>query len=47
MGFAQRAAVSHILTEDLQDDFTLQDVTFINPFKRENSRLIDKLLPRS
>jgi predicted nucleic acid-binding protein len=44
---AQRAGVSHMLTEDLQDGFTLQDVTFINPFKRENSPLIDKLLPRS
>jgi predicted nucleic acid-binding protein len=44
---AQRAGVSHMLTGDLQDGFTLQDVTFINPFKRENSPLIDKLLPRS
>jgi predicted nucleic acid-binding protein len=44
---AQRAGVSHMLTEDLQDGFALQDVTFINPFKRENSPLIDKLLPRS
>jgi predicted nucleic acid-binding protein len=44
---AQRAGVSHMLTEDLQDGFILQDVTFINPFKRENTALIDKLLPRS
>jgi predicted nucleic acid-binding protein len=44
---AQRAGVSHMLTEDLQDGFTLQDVTFINPFERENSPLIDKLLPAS
>ena len=44
---AQRAGVSHMLTEDLQDGFTLQDVTFINPFKRENNALIDTLLPRS
>ena len=44
---AQRAGVSHMLTEDLQDGFTLQDVTFINPFKRENNPLIDKLLPQS
>lgn len=44
---AQRAGVSHMLTEDLQDGFILQGVTFINPFKRENSPLIDKLLPRS
>jgi len=45
--YAQRAGVSHLLTEDLQDGFSLQDVTFINPFKRENGPLIDKLLPRS
>jgi predicted nucleic acid-binding protein len=44
---AQRAGVSRMLTEYLQDGFTLQDVTFINPFKRENNALIDKLLPRS
>jgi predicted nucleic acid-binding protein len=44
---AQRAGVSHMLTEDLQDGFALQTVTFINPFKQENSRLIDKLLPAS
>jgi len=43
---AQRAGVSHMLTEDMQDGFTLQDVTFINPFRRENNPLIDKLLPR-
>jgi predicted nucleic acid-binding protein len=42
---AQRAGVRHMLTEDFQDGFALQDVTFINPFKRENERLIEKLLP--
>ena len=31
---AQRAGVRHLVTEDLQDGFTLQGVTFINPFKR-------------
>jgi predicted nucleic acid-binding protein len=44
---AQRAGVKHILTEDFQDGFMLQDVTFIDPFKRENDQLIEKLLPRS
>jgi predicted nucleic acid-binding protein len=44
---AQRAGVKHILTEDFQDGFVLQDVTFIDPFKRENDQLIEKLLPRS
>lgn len=44
---AQRAGVRHLLTEDLQDGFTLQGVIFINPFKRENDRLIDDVLPPS
>lgn len=43
---ARRAGVRHLLTEDLQDGFELQGVTFINPFKRVNDRLIDeKILP--
>ena len=42
---AQRAGVRHLLTEDLQDGFALQGVTFINPFKRENDQLIDEILP--
>ena len=42
---AQRAGVRHILTEDFQDGYALQNVTFINPFKRENDRLIEKLFP--
>ena len=44
---AQRSGVRHILSEDFQDGFELQDVTFINPFNPENNRLIDKLLPQS
>jgi len=44
---AQRAGVRHMLTEDFQDGFVLQEVTFINPFSRENDPLIEKLLPRS
>ena len=44
---AQRAGVRHLLTEDMQDRFVLQGVTFINPFKRTNDRLIDELLPAS
>jgi predicted nucleic acid-binding protein len=43
---AQRAGVRHLLTEDFQDGFVLQDVMFINPFIRENDRLIAKLLPQ-
>ena len=44
---AQRAGVRQLLTEDYQDGFALQGVTFINPFKRENDRLIDEVLPQS
>ena len=42
---ARRAGVRHLLTEDLQDGFALQGVTFVNPFKRNNDRLIDDLPP--
>ena len=44
---AHRAGVRYLLTEDLQDGFTLEGVTFVNPFKREHDRLIDELLPPS
>lgn len=44
---AQRAGVRHLLTEDLQDGFVLQGVTFINPFKQKNDQLIDDVLPPS
>jgi predicted nucleic acid-binding protein len=42
---AQRAGVRHLLTEDFQDGFVLQEVTFINPFVDANDRLIEQLLP--
>lgn len=32
-------------SEDLQDEFALHGVTFINPFHRRNNRLIDEILP--
>ena len=44
---ARRAGVRHLITEDFHDGFTLQGVTFINPFKRESDRLIDEVLPPS
>jgi predicted nucleic acid-binding protein len=43
---ARRAGVRHLLTEDLQDGFVLQGVTFVNPFNQENDQLIDELLPQ-
>jgi predicted nucleic acid-binding protein len=42
---AQRAGVRHLLTEDLQDGFVLQGVTFVNPFERANDQLVDEILP--
>ena len=42
---AQRAGVRHLITEDMQDGLVLQAVTFVNPFKRGNDRLIDEILP--
>jgi len=44
---ARRAGVSHLLTEDLQDGFVLEGVTFINPFRRENDQVVDRILPSS
>jgi predicted nucleic acid-binding protein len=32
---AQRAGVRHLLTEDLQDGFALQGVSFIHPFEQK------------
>jgi predicted nucleic acid-binding protein len=42
---AQRAGVRHLLTEDLQDGFVLQGVTFVNPFETANDELIGQILP--
>lgn len=42
---AQRAGVKQLLTEDFQDGFALQGVTFINPFNEANDRLINEVLP--
>ena len=42
---AQRVGVRHLITEDMHDGLVLQAVTFVNPFKRGNDRLIDEILP--
>ena len=42
---AQRVGVRQLFTEDLQDGFSLQGVTFINPFNRQNDGRIDEILP--
>jgi hypothetical protein len=44
---AQWAGARHLLTEDVQDGLVLQGVTFVNPFKRANDRLIGEILPSS
>lgn len=44
---ARHAGVTHLLTEDLQDGFVFQSVTFINPFRRDNDQAIDRILPSS
>lgn len=42
---ARRAGVKHLLTENFQDGFVLQGVTFINPFIPTNDQLIDEIIP--
>ena len=42
---ADRAGLRYMLTEDLQDGRRLGRLTIVNPFRPENSRLIDRILP--
>jgi predicted nucleic acid-binding protein len=42
---AERVGVRYLLTEDFQDGRTLGGVTFVDPFKRENERLLAEILP--
>jgi predicted nucleic acid-binding protein len=42
---ADRVGVRYLLTEDFQDGRTLGGVTFVDPFKGENARLIAEILP--
>jgi predicted nucleic acid-binding protein len=42
---ADRIGVRWLLTEDFQDGRTLGGVTFVDPFKRENKRLLAEILP--
>jgi predicted nucleic acid-binding protein len=42
---ADRAGLRYLLTEDLQDGRRLGKLTIVNPFRLENSRLIDRILP--
>jgi predicted nucleic acid-binding protein len=42
---ADRIGVRYLLTEDFQDGRMLGGVTFVNPFKGENARLLAEILP--
>jgi predicted nucleic acid-binding protein len=42
---ADRVGVRYLLTEDFQDGRTLGGVTFVDPFKGENERLLAEILP--
>jgi predicted nucleic acid-binding protein len=42
---ADRIGVRYLLSEDYQDGRTLGGVTFVDPFKRENQRLLAEILP--
>jgi len=42
---ARRAGCRLILTENFQDGRTLEGVQFLDPFKPENARLLDLVLP--
>jgi predicted nucleic acid-binding protein len=42
---ADRVGVRYLLTEDFQDGRTLGGVTFIDPFKGANERLLAEILP--
>jgi predicted nucleic acid-binding protein len=42
---ADRIGVRYLLSEDFQDGRTLGGVTFVDPFKGENARLLAEILP--
>jgi predicted nucleic acid-binding protein len=42
---ADRIGVRYLLSEDYQDGRTLGGVTFVDPFKDENQRLMAEILP--
>ena len=42
---AHRLGVRYLLTEDMQDGFVLDGVSFLNPFLAANDDLIDEILP--
>lgn len=42
---AGRAGLRYLLTEDLQDGLRLGNLTIVNPFRPENTALIERILP--
>jgi predicted nucleic acid-binding protein len=42
---AERAGVDHLFSEDMQDGRRFGGLTIVNPFRAENTRLVDRILP--
>ena len=42
---AQRAGIDYLLSEDMQDGRRFGELTIVNPFRTENTALIDRILP--
>ena len=42
---ASRAGLQYLLSEDMQDGRRLGNLTIVNPFRPENTALIDRILP--
>jgi predicted nucleic acid-binding protein len=42
---ADRIGVRYLLSEDYQDGRVLGGVTFVDPFKADNQRLLAEILP--
>jgi predicted nucleic acid-binding protein len=43
---ASRAGLQYLLSEDMQDGRRFGGLTIVNPFRLENTALIDRILPR-
>lgn len=42
---AERVGADHLLSEDMQDGRRFGGLTIVNPFRPENARLVDRILP--
>ena len=41
----ERAGIDYLLSEDMQDGRRFGELTIVNPFRTENTALIDRILP--